>query len=488
MNLIINQIKALLGTIGSPEEDDLRDLTIDAIGELKRKNLRTNWRHGFKSSKQKAARRRAVVERARQTTTKLRRRERIPFMQQVWLLRKFRPSLVLDALYPQRESRWKLPPSRPSISTDAQQEIELRDFSFLDDPNATVGAFRKMAELEASERKAFLHFADDHCLDVTPYMLLSEFWHEMLPVFQGGGMKVPVQKVLVAVGLEEALRIMVGGVEDLKDVWAFPMMKRRSTGSTTSRTRHSDTQTREAVGDQFCAAMDTWLSQPEINRHLNAEGRGWIKTIIGEILENAERHSDGERRDGAWSIAGFMARRVDEESGGYSLKCHLGFVNMGDTFFESLERALPDTLAGVKAYVNRCRLQGCTISAETLWTLCAIQDGVTSVQDADLMDRGGYGLQEMIDMVSILGPSLRADWQPRITILSGSSCIMLREPYTRGVRADENAPRVLWFNGENSSELPPDPNHVFDLDYRLPGTIISVQFVLDPEFLGAIDD
>ena len=45
------------------------------------------------------------------------------------------------------------------------------------------------------------------------------------------------------------------------------------------------------------------------------------------------------------------------------------------------------------------------------------------------------------------------------------------------------SPRVQWFNEKNSATIPPDPEYVFDLDAKLPGTAISIGFSLDPEVL-----
>jgi hypothetical protein len=184
-----------------------------------------------------------------------------------------------------------------------------------------------------------------------------------------------------------------------------------------------------------------------------------------------------------------MARRVDnEDSQAFSYRCYLGFVNLGDTFAESLHRASVKTLAEIEAYVKRCRRQGCTLSDATLWTLCAIQDGITSVPEADRQGRGGYGMQEMLDLVSLLGHSEKPGHSPAVTIISGNTCIRLREPHVSGKRMNgDHSPRVLWCNATNSAEMPPLNDFVFDLPYRIPGSIISMHFILDPDFLRGKD-
>lgn len=301
-------------------------------------------------------------------------------------------------------------------------------------------------------------------------------------------MEPPVQKVLSVVGLQSALRIQFNGVDNYSNVWSFPLQRRRPRGSSSSKRAALDVQKREVVADRFCDALDRWLEQPEISRELNQEGRGWIKNILGEILENAERHSDGYRQDGEWSVSGFMVRRKDRETDAWFYKVFIGIVSIGDTIYQSFERASSEIKEKIKTYIKRMHSRGCRISAETLTTLVALQDGVTSVSEADEQGRGGYGLQEMLDLVNILGNTEHETLKPRVTIISGRSCIKLRTPYVRGQRmGSEMSPRVLWCNDANSNADPPDERFVFDLACGIPGTVISIGFILDPDYLNGSD-
>ena len=275
--------------------------------------------------------------------------------------------------------------------------------------------------------------------------------------------------------------ISVGGVSELDDVWAFPLCRRRGAGSSASKAPFTDVQTREVAIDEFCLALDEWLG--ELKMGLNAKGVGWIKLILGELLENAERHGDGGRRDGAWSVSGCMVRRNDEDTGESVFRVYIGMLNLGDTFSATLDRALPAVRQKLDEYVADMHAMGAPQSAATLRTLAALQDGVTCVSEADADDRGGYGLQEMLDLVSLLGHTDTPDHKPRVTIVSGSSCIQLRDPYIVGVRAGgSDAPRVLWCNASNSKGQPPDERFVYDLGAALPGTAISIGFILDRDY------
>ena len=246
-------------------------------------------------------------------------------------------------------------------------------------------------------------------------------------------------------------------------------------------------QSRELAADYFCDAINQWLGRPEIKLELNQNGNAWIKGLLGELLENAERHSDGDRRDGSWAISGFLARRQQEGSENWHYRAHIGIVSIGDTFDKSLSRALPDMQDQMNQYVHRMKAQHAPQSHETLKTLIALQDGVTCAAEADTAGRGGYGLQDMLEFVNLLGGTSSGDHQPRVTIISGSSCIMLRTPYIIGNRNEgPTSPRVLWCNENNSNKDVPDESYVFDLSPGLPGTAISIGFILDPEYFNRL--
>lgn len=432
-------------------------------------------RTGFKRRAKDIVRRRYKSKQSFQETS---------LEQRVLLLRTKRPSILLDFLYPQRNHKngWlEMPRRDPTRET----VIKLRDFSLLENPKGTMDGLRRIAEAEATVLEAKIDFEDTYCLDVTPFMLLMECWGQMLPVFEGGKMERPMQKVLVALGIPQAMGISVNAVTDFDNVWAFPLCRRRGAGSTKSKAPFTDVQTREIANDEFCISLDEWLN--EVGMELTDKGVSWIKNILGELLENAERHSDGDRMDGTWSVSGCMVRREDQATGEWKLQVYIGIANLGDTFSQTLDRAGQEVQQKLAAYVKDMRKIGAVQSDETLRTLAALQDTVTCVADADEADRGGYGLQEMIELVNALGGTQDSQRKPRITIVSGSSCIQLRDPYIRGQRVGgEHEPRLLWCNEENSRHRAPDQGYVYDLDTVLPGTAISIGFSLDEDYYSRI--
>ncbi|MCY0094595.1 hypothetical protein [Hoeflea ulvae] len=457
--------------------------------QQRRNALAKSWNVKGLKGQSKLGVKRAIENVVRKNKTYNPQRSELTSADLVLLLREMRTSVVLDGLYPERTKPnfWQRLRNRNPQSVGT--EIDLEDFSFLKNPRATLTALRQIAEAEARCLGARINFKDEYCLDVAPFMVLVECWKEMIPVFEGGEMNVPMQKVLAAIGIQYALGVGFKGLSDFKDVWAFPLSRRRRAGGTDSRSPFVDVPTRDYATDRFVGAIDEWLGRPEIELELTESGREKLMNLLGEVLENAERHSDGYRRDGSWSVSGFLAKR-SEVDGGPTYKASIGIVSIGDTFSESLSRAHPNQKSEIAAYIAAMRRAGARQSDDTLRTLAALQDGVTCVEEADAANRGGFGIMDILDFVTELGQTNDQRHTPQVTIISGSSCIQLKGPYNKGMISGDAKPppRVQWFNSQNSASIPPDPEYVFDLDAKMPGTAISIGFSLDPDVLRRVFD
>lgn len=441
--------------------------------------LRKRLRKGASSGKSNhSAHERFVRAKSRQVM-KAYRRKRTPITEKSLLIAKCRPSAILDSLISSRHNRWVPLLKRQRLGTQAR--VSLKRFSFLSDPKGTMKAIKAVGEAELSAYSATLDFDDEHCLDIGAYLVLAECWPAMAAIYRGGRMMPPVQSVLKAVGLNRPLNMSLR-FADADNVWAFPLQRRRPAGTSRSLNVHLEPQRREKTTDGLVAAIDEWIGQPPLELELTEEGRAWIAMIAGELLDNAERHSH-RGGDGDWSIAAFMTRR-DEEQDGPSFSCHLAFLSVGETISESLKSAADEIAVPLKRYCAMHRSTG--MSEEALRTVFALQDGVTRDPAAARERRGGTGFQEVLDLLNMLGSTSRVGRGPRAAILSGRTCIRLESPYIQGVRRKgDTSPRELWFNGVNAHTSPPDPNFVFELEEGLAGTLITMAFNLDPEYLRA---
>lgn len=415
------------------------------------------------------------------------RRERPRQLEKQVLVARYGPSPIMDALMPRRSARW-IDIMRRQKKRDVET-VSLEKFSFLDNADETLKALKKIAEIEGRELYAILNFEDDYCLDAGAFLVLADIWPRMAPIFAGGKMGRPIQKVLSATGVSRnnnmsmvALgneRAADGTLLAHSDVWAFPLQRRRPALSSRSLTVHLDPQAREMAAGRFCDAVNDWLGIPEIDQELTVNGRAWLASIIGELLCNAERHSQPASDDGDWSTTAFMVRR--EENGIASLKCYIAFLSVGRSFAESMSDAAADVSQQLKEY--QAKHKKCGVSQDTLATVFALQDTITCDPSASENRSGGTGLQDVLEFVDLLGGTTCGD--ACVTIVSGRSCIQLTAPYIPGKRRDDLQPRLQWCNEGNTSEIPPDRNVVYDLTEHFAGALVSVAFTLDPDYLAA---
>lgn len=400
------------------------------------------------------------------------------------LLSKRIASPILDSLDPGRPARWK-----PIVARNFKRDtprVQLGSLNFLDDPVSTINQFKKLSLSECTDVATFLDFSDSHCFDVGAYLVLAEIFPQLSNVFRGGKMSLPVQKVLSAIRLDQELNINLVGVKDHKDIWAFPTRHRRPRGTTQSPSADLQPQDREKVADQLCNLIDEWflVAHTEIGDpddeawELSGEGRSLLARMCGELLDNAERHSWPGSKDGDWSMTAFMAART-KENGKRELRCHLAFLSVGQSIGEAMNNASPDLLTVAERYLKQFGSKG--PSRETLLTVLALQDAVTSDRDARMNRRGGTGLQDVLEFVSDLGAADHPNADVRVTIVSGKSCIRLRHPNLVGDR-DKSGRRVQWCNPCNDPTQPPDPQTAFDLPAHFAGTLVTAAFTLDPRF------
>lgn len=403
------------------------------------------------------------------------------------LVRRKIPSMLLDLLDPKRERRW-----RPLIARKFKRypdRVGIGSLNFLDDPVGTMEEFEKLSIAESTEVSAFLDFGDAHCVDIGGYLVLAEIWPQLTKIFRGGRMSLPVQKVLSAIHLDQELQIGLTGVRDHHDVWAFPIRHRRPRGTTASTTADLQPQEREKVADELCELVNEWLEVAGRENdddiwELSDEGKALISTMSGELLCNAERHSFPGSSDGDWSMTAFMAARKNND-GKRELRCYMAFLSVGQSISESFASAPAELLEKAEVYLGQFGRSG--PSRDTLMTVLALQDAVTSDPVARRDQRGGTGLQDVLDFVGDLGAAHSGNADVRVTIVSGKSCIRLKHPILVGTR-DTRGRRVQWCNSWNDPSRPPDKDVAFDLPRHFAGTLVSAGFTLDPRLYVGEDE
>jgi len=356
----------------------------------------------------------------------------------------------------------------------------------LDNVVASMETLENIARADATQYEATLNFLDERCLDVGPYLVLGLMRRDMIPSLRGGSMYRGLKKAIEAVALRQFLQIApFTELSDLADVWPFPL-RQRDFGKRPEQTHLPlNPTTNVKAADALVKTIDDWLNKicqgEDFTLELSRSAKGRIAGVAGELLDNAERHSDLENPlAGGWWIAGFMARRQSTAEEHYYL-CHVGFASLGATIGESLVDCRDKhSKAEIEAYVGKhSQISRHKHGQELLRSVCALQHGITRFSQEEGLSKGGVGLPRIMDFIMELGDTTDNALKPKIGIISGNAYILVGGEYKVTLPTGENGQKRQWFNRENSIDLPPDRGQVFSLKQRFPGTVISIRFALD---------
>ncbi|MGV8155207.1 MAG: hypothetical protein ACLKAO_13050 [Alkaliphilus sp.] len=214
------------------------------------------------------------------------------------------------------------------------------------------------------------------------------------------------------------------------------------------------------------------------------EGENYLGEMIGEVIANCEDHS-GEY--GEWYSIGHYS--IDEHNGCGEFT--LTILNFGQTIYEGLKYDIISEKLK-KDLTEMSNLQRGFLglgdwNEENLWTLYALQDGVSRKKhEGDYPDRGS-GTIKLIHNFQNIGYINNQDntsEKPLMSITSGNTHILFNDEYSlKTEKIDGEERQVIAFNKENNLKIPPDSKNVKRLQNYFPGTIISMKSFLDREYL-----
>lgn len=218
------------------------------------------------------------------------------------------------------------------------------------------------------------------------------------------------------------------------------------------------------------------------NLTLTKRGNAIISEMVGEVIDNCSLHG-GEfaKRNKEWYIIGHYSI----EDGGYG-ECNLSILNYGDTIYQSLKTSTNDMIDLLKnmakKHRNRFSLFKKKWRKETLWTLYALQEGISSCRDEFYTDRG-HGTIKLIEKFQEIG-STNQGKKPIMSITSGNVNILFDEKYkVETIKLKEGERKVIAFNEDNDLEKEPNPEKVKSIKHFFPGTVISMKFYIDRGYI-----
>ena len=220
-----------------------------------------------------------------------------------------------------------------------------------------------------------------------------------------------------------------------------------------------------------------------LGKDLTADSLNELCQVVGEILINAEEHATTDNR---FSI-GFFEETKNEES--HHGLFNLVIFNFGQTIYEKFKDPNCPTKEIVKRmeeisdkYTKSGLFRAAEFEEETLWTLYALQEGVTS--KTNYKKRGNGSIRFIESFFNLTGTGLWKDDVSKMTIHSGNARIVfdgqhvIRETSKNGEKF-----KVVTFNDSGNIEDRPDKNFVTFVPNYFPGTIISAKILIREDAL-----
>ncbi|MCK4258023.1 MAG: hypothetical protein KAX49_03545 [Halanaerobiales bacterium] len=232
-------------------------------------------------------------------------------------------------------------------------------------------------------------------------------------------------------------------------------------------------------GDVATKVIDFYMQCLETQSLILSKiGKLKMSHIIGEVIDNCQLHGGQFTK---WYTLGHY-HQFDEKNKNYG-ECHLVIFNFGDTIYENLKSSAPkellDSLKNMtKKHVSYFRKNW---KEESLWTLYALQEGVSRLRDKKSAPDRGTGTMKLINSFQEIGKTIDGEL-PIMSITSGRAHIYFDNKY-RMMKNNNEDRYVIAFNKNNDLNKPPDYNNVKMLDEYFPGTVISLKFYIDKKYI-----
>lgn len=353
-------------------------------------------------------------------------------------------------------------------------------FSLIEDPETSIEVLKALRDVAASSRIRHIEIEHSTCkhldlcasalMDVLLMKAKSQWRRTKQPVVVRGQLPPElndVHKLLVNSGVVvNVVNPAVIPAEVARGVAPFRLVKGGRTGPL-------ETAKKEKVSTDLAEYFGGCLLSQGFQ--LKSEAKGSLAAMVSEILDNSELHCNS---DGAWYVIGHF---LDDPASAARGTCHIVLFNFGDSIYESLIRrdtpsALREKLAAMSTPHERSFLNPSGTTRSVLWTLYALQEGVSRLAGQKGEIARGGGTVDMIRFFNGLSSGSH-----RMAIVSGDAYILVDGRYSPG--KDSTGNTVIAFNAENDLSAAPDSRCVRALNVRFPGTLISLRFPINKEHL-----
>lgn len=371
-------------------------------------------------------------------------------------------------------------------------------FSIIDNPTESIAALKRVvrALVVSNDRRVVFDYEKCKSVDIGTQALMDVILMEYnkfgkkcsnlkrpseLGLFPEGfgGRNITdenLKKMMFSVGSPACLGIRTN---DYPDIIPFKMCSRRilTKDDRSKLNELKDLDTTEAVDYVInCLA--------KMNKRITPKKLNDLSTVFGEILINAEEHSTLNHR---FSVGYFQ--ETTERGKHYGL-LKLVILNFGNTIYETFKNNPKCPLETVEKmrslsenYTRKGLFKTREFEEETLWTLYALQQGVTSVAGKR---RGSGTIQFIRSFFNIKGDQ-KVDNISRMVLHSGRTQVIFDGTYGIKEKVDGNNKfNMMTFNDSGSIEDMPDKNYVKTTGIYFPGTIITANILLNDDDIKEI--
>lgn len=209
----------------------------------------------------------------------------------------------------------------------------------------------------------------------------------------------------------------------------------------------------------------------EVGWELNFQSKSFFGKLIGEILNNAEDHSDYDR----WFIRCTAFQKGDEST----YEINIQFLNFGYSIYEELEKSLPknESIKEIKNIAQKINKDtGNKFNIEALMTLYSLQEGVSRLKNED--SSRGFGTITFISSFLEISDYKYDDQEGEMNILSGNTLLKITDKY-RPFQIDGKY--FISLNAEKNLMIPPDKDYLRTNSIYFPGTLISAKLFINEE-------
>ena len=278
-----------------------------------------------------------------------------------------------------------------------------------------------------------------------------------------------VEKVLLSIGAFKNIKGFE--LQQQSDIIPFPL----KIGDTVLDKRGTLKEIHETqIVDYVVKCLDT------LGHALTPESESHLSKVVGEVMANAEEHSNFRYR----FAIGYFKKPIEENNDFGTFQ--LSIFNFGQTIYESFKREECkgfDVVKRMKELSEDFTRNGIFRKAEyeeqTLWTLYALQEGVTSTKDW----KRGKGTIRFIDRFFKLKGNGLNDNLSKLTLVSGNTKIIFdgTYPLKEVKKGNEKKPyQMMTFNVTGNIHEKPNNKFVTFVPQYFPGTLITAKISITP--------